>query len=124
MNSTTQMIAATANHTHQNRERPCLRPYISSGSSGGIDDCRWVSFISQWLPQNCSSYGPPMVVPPLGQQNEEPEHGDGPPHFHVRPLGRGSAHFGVFAQLQFIARLDVALGGIEQVHAKNRFIRP
>ena len=40
----------------------------------------------------------------------------------ARLLG-GGAHFGVFAQLQLVARLDVALGRVEQVDAKDRVVR-
>src|ERR1017187_3008302 len=124
LNSTRQMIAATTSQTIQNRESPFLGSYISSGPSGGSDDLGYVSFISCRVAQNRSSYGPPMVVPPLTQQYEQPQRGYGAPHFHVRPICGGRGHLGELAQLQFLVRLDVALGGVEQVHAEDRFIRP
>src|ERR1039458_9387466 len=110
LNSTTQMIPATTSQTIQNRESPFLGSYISSGPSGGSDDPGYVSFISCRVAQNRSSYGPPMVVPPLTQQYEQPERGNGAPHFHVRPLGGGRGHFGELAQLQFIDRKSTRLG--------------
>src|ERR1035441_3565195 len=99
LNSTTQMIPATTSQTIQNRESPFLGSYISSGPSGGSDDPGYVSFISWRGAQNRSSYGPPMVVPPLTQQYQKPQRGNGAPHFHVRPDRKStrlnSSHLGI-----------------------------
>src|ERR1017187_4563227 len=98
LNSTRQMIAATTSQTIQNNGSPFLGSYISSGPSGGSDDPGYVSFIFRRVAQNHSSYSPPMVVPPLTQQYQKPQRGNGAPHFHVRPLGGGRGHLGELAR--------------------------
>ncbi len=65
-----------------------------------------------------------MIPPPLEQQHRQPNGGERAPEFHVRPLHGRGGDAGVFTELQFITRTDVAFGGVEQVGAEGHFIRP
>src|SRR2546427_12399092 len=69
------------------------------------------------------SYRPPVVVPPFPHQDQEPQSGNRSPQFHVRPLHRGGSYLRVFAQLQFVPWLNVALGRVEQIHTKDHVVR-
>src|SRR5579864_1504801 len=64
----------------------------------------------------------PVVVPPFNQENQQPHAGDAAPQFHVCALSGRGCDSRVVAKLQLIAGLDVALGRIQQVHAKDRVV--
>src|SRR5438876_10728033 len=60
-----------------------------------------------------------MIVPPFKKQHAQAHARDGSPQFHIRALNRGCSDLRVFANLELVARLDVALVDIEKIGAKR-----
>src|SRR5438128_10317871 len=52
---------------------------------------------------------PPMVIPPLQQQHRQAGGGDPAPDFEIGAAHRGGGHTAEFAEVQFGARMRVAL---------------
>jgi len=64
-----------------------------------------------------------VVVPPLEEQEQERAAAKPPPEFEIRFFHRGSGHLRVFAEREFVARLDVAFEWVHEIDGEPGNIR-